>query len=237
MSKTFITFGAGGDQYINAGNRLLKQASSTGLFDKTILYKDCDLKNDTDFWSKHGEFISKNKRGYGYWLWKPYLIKKIMSSLKDGDILMYLDCGCEIDIRQKQKIIEYFEIVKNDYICGCLTTCHPPEKAWCKMDLLIKLNIFDEDILNSPQRQAGAQLIYVCEKTRSLINEWYDIVSTDYHMIDDSRSMVSNYPEFKEHRHDQSTFSLLTKKYGLFSSYSILKCIRYDRNKSGITKI
>jgi hypothetical protein len=46
MSKIFITFGAGGDQYINAGNRLLKQAESTELFDKTFFYKDGDLKND-----------------------------------------------------------------------------------------------------------------------------------------------------------------------------------------------
>jgi len=44
-------------------------------------------------------------------------------------------------------------------------------------------------------------------------------------------------PEFKEHRHDQSTFSLLTKKYGLFSSHSILNCVRANRNKSGISKI
>ena len=66
------------------------------------------------------------------------------------------------------------------------------------MDLLIKLDIHDEDILNSKQRQAGAQLIYVCEKTRCLANEWYDIVNTDYHMIDDSTSFASNYPEFKD---------------------------------------
>ena len=38
--KVFITFGAGGQNYIDAGKRLIKQAKSTGYFDKTIF----DLK-------------------------------------------------------------------------------------------------------------------------------------------------------------------------------------------------
>ena len=235
--KVFITFGANGKNYIDAGNRLLQQAQSTELFDEAYFYTDIDLKNDTEFWSQHGEFIITNKRGYGYWLWKPYLINKTISSLKDGDILMYLDCGCEIDVRNKEKIKQFFEIVQTDYISGCLTTCHLPEKGWCKMDLLLRLNIFDETILNTQQRQAGAQLIYICDKTRKLISEWYSIVSSDYHMIDDSKSHAPNYPEFKEHRHDQSTFSLLTKKYDLFSSHYITKCIKYDRNKTGTSKL
>lgn len=100
MSKEFITFGAGGDNYIEAGNRLIEQAKSLELFDKITLYKDADLKADTEFWEKHGDFIEKNKRGYGYWIWKPYLIKKSMDSMKDGDILLYADCGCEIDISE-----------------------------------------------------------------------------------------------------------------------------------------
>jgi hypothetical protein len=237
MTKVFITFGAGGKQYKDAGDRLLKQADNIKLFDKTVFYNDNDLKNDENFWSKHSSFISKNKRGYGYWLWKPYLIQKTMSLLNDGDILMYLDAGCEIDIRNKNEIEKYFEIVKKDYICGTLTSDHP-ERKWCKMDLLIKLDMVDNDeVLDSIQRQAGAQLIYVCNKTRELINEWYTIVSNDYHMIDDTKSIAPNYPIFKEHRHDQSTFSLLTKKYNLFSSHSLFKCVQYGRNKSGKTNI
>lgn len=74
--KVFITFGAGGQNYIDAGKRLIKQAKSTGYFDKTILYTEKDLKNDKHFWNPHSEFISKNKRGYGYWIWKSYIIKK-----------------------------------------------------------------------------------------------------------------------------------------------------------------
>jgi CMP-N-acetylneuraminic acid synthetase len=47
--KVFITFGAGGEKYINAGKRLVEQAKNTGYFDKIILYTDKNLKNDANF--------------------------------------------------------------------------------------------------------------------------------------------------------------------------------------------
>ena len=55
--KWFITFGAGGDNYIDAGNRLIKQVQSLGVFDKTILYTENDLMQNSYFWEKHKNFI------------------------------------------------------------------------------------------------------------------------------------------------------------------------------------
>jgi len=50
----------------------------------------------------------------------------------------------------------------------------------------------------------------MCKDTRDLVNEWYNL-SCDYHLIDDSSSVAQNFDCFKEHRHDQSILSLLTK--------------------------
>ena len=94
--KSIITFGAGSQDYYDAVKRLTKQSTELELFDNIIGYTDKNLKNDNIFWEKHSNFITNNKRGYGYWIWKPYLIKKTMDNMKDGDILLYLDCGCEI---------------------------------------------------------------------------------------------------------------------------------------------
>lgn len=230
MSKEFITFGAGAP-CIAAGKRLLEQANNLNLFSKTTLYTDADLRADTEFWTKHSQFIEKNKRGYGYWIWKPYLIKKTMEKMKDGDMLLYLDAGCEIDINEKEYLINCFDISKTDYIVGTFTCI---ERDWNKMDLLLKLDMNDTTYLNTSQRQASA-LYFICKKIRSLVNEWYEI-ACDYHMIDDSPSIAPNLPCFKEHRHDQSIFSLLTKKYNLYSKHSLAgKCIKIFRNKSGIS--
>lgn len=232
MSKYFITFGSH-NNYIDAANRLLKQVNDLNLFDKTMAFTSEYLKNDKDFWNIHKNFIEKNKRGYGYWLWKPYIIKKMMEQMNDNDILLYLDCGCEIDIRGKDFLIEYFDIVKKDYIIG---TYAQKEKLWNKMDLILELDMNNDIFLESIQRQAGVVLYLVCEKTRKLVNEWYQI-ACNYHMIDDSPSINKNYDVFKEHRHDQSIFSLLTKKYNLYSNTLLNKCVKILRNKTGIPKI
>jgi hypothetical protein len=232
MSKVLITFCSGNKDYYDAGNRLINQGKETELFNKTIQYTDYYLKNDKEFWNQHSNFIENNKKGYGYWIWKPYIIKKTIENMKNDDILLYLDCGCEIDIRKKNIISEYFEIVKRDHIV-CAFTFH--EKEWTKMDLLIELEAVDDRYLNTCQHQAGAILFLISDKTRILINKWYEL-SCDYHLIDDSESINTNLDCFKEHRHDQSIFSLLTKKYNLYSHHSIEYAIDYIRNISGISK-
>lgn len=232
MSINFITFGGGNKKYIEAGQRLTNQASNLNLFNKITLYTDEDLKNDNIFWDKHSTFT--NSRGYGYWLWKPYIIKKTLDQLKDRDILLYLDAGCEIDTRNKDKILYYLELVKTDYLIGTYTTYM--EKQYNKMDLILYLDMLDDKYLNTYQHQAGLILIFICDKTRSLINEWYNI-GCDYHNIDDSQSINKNLDCFIEHRHDQSIFSLLTKKYNLFSRYSLEECINIARNLSSVSNL
>ena len=228
--KILITFGGGGQNYIEAGNRLINQAKDSKLFDKVILYTDEHLKKDTVFWDRHSEFIKNNKKGYGYWLWKPYLIKKTMSELKEGDILMYLDAGCEIGGKKLQNISDYFKYVKKEKIIGTYT--QQIEKYWCKMDLLKHLDMDKNETINTGQRQAGVVLYYICPDIINFINLWYN-TSCNYHMIDDSPSILPNSKGFREHRHDQSIFSLLTKKYKIYSDKSLGRCIYINRNRSG----
>ena len=234
--KVFITFGAGGPNYIDAGKRLIKQAKSTGYFDKIILYTEKDLKNDKEFWNKHSLFISKNKRGYGYWIWKSYIIKKTMETMKDDDILLYLDCGCEIGGSKHLLIPRFFNDIKKDKIIGTLTDPGLYEKEWCKMDLLLYFDMQDSNLIHHSQHQGGAIMFYICEKTKFIVDLWYN-TSCDYHMIDDSPSIKTNLNCFKEHRHDQAIFSLITKKYNIYSNKSLHKCIYYLRNRSGFSKL
>lgn len=227
--QIFITFGAGGENYVQAGERLINQSNELNIFDKTILYTNEYLKNNNEFWNKHYTFIENNKRGYGYWLWKPFIIKKTMEQMKNGDILLYADCGCEIDIKKKDKLLNDIELVKTQYIIGSYTG--HDEQKWNKMDLILKLDANDDEYINTMQRQAGVILFLVCDETRNLVNEWYEL-SCDYHLIDDSPSIAPNADIFIEHRHDQSIFSLLTKKYKIYSDKSI-SSIEIARNRTG----
>jgi len=239
--KKFITFAANGTNYIDAANRLITQANSLNFFNQTYLYTIDDLIADKQFWQTHSEFILKNNRGFGYWIWKPYIIKKTLETLSDGDILLYLDAGCEIDINEKQYLFELVQkldvnnnkLIIGTYGCGFVNN-------WCKMDLILKLDA-EQQYLNTPQHQAGANLYIINHITREFINEWYEICC-DYHMIDDSLSKNDTFlnnelDSFIEHRHDQSVFSLLSKKYNIFNTGLDEKCIKYIRNRTGISKL
>ena len=229
--KIFITFGAGGDNYVRAGKRLTKQAEKTSYFDKVILYGEKYLRDDKEFWNKHEKFILNNKRGYGYWIWKSYIIKRTLENMEEGDILMYLDCGCEIGEKKQSKIKLFFDFVKKHKI---IATHVCVEKDWNKMDLVEFLEMKNSKKLNQQQIQSGALLFYKDENTKKIIDLWYEI-SCDYHLIDDTPSLKPNLQCFREHRHDQSILSLLIKKYNLWCNKTLFDCIYYSRNRDGNT--
>ena len=230
IKSRFITFGSHAN-YIDAGNRLLNQANQLNIFTECRLYRGEHLLH-SEFWNQHQNFVINNPRGFGYWIWKPYIIKKNMEEMNDGEALLYLDCGCELDDKCKEELLNCIEIVKNDKIMACPLIVHK-EIDWTKMDLIMKIGMDENNIM---QRQGGAILFLVCPETRILVNEWYELCG-DYHNVDDSPSIIPNAHNFSDHRHDQSIFSLLTKKYNLFSSHKLDDAIYYTRNRSGMSKI
>ena len=165
------------------------------------------------FWNTHKEFILSNPRGYGYWLWKSFIILKTLESIEENDILVYTDAGCTLNINGLNRMNEYFDIVKQSKY-GILSFELPFfEKQYTKMDLFKNMNLNNNEFLNSKQLLASIIFFRKCEKTIKLVEEWYEICC-NYHLIDDSHSFLPNDSSFIEHRHDQSVFSLLAKKYG-----------------------
>jgi hypothetical protein len=233
MKKYFITFGGGHQNFIDAGNRLTHQANQLDIFDNVILFTDEILKTEhaDTFWDKHGKFIEENKRGYGYWLWKPYIIQHVMKTLDDGDILMYLDAGCEILQHKREKILEYMKYVESEQIIGSKTAV---ERSYNKKDLVMHLDMNIDEHLDNCQREGGVLLLYVTPAVRNLIDQWYEVAcSNNYHFIDDTPSIIENDPIFVDHRHDQSIYSLLTKKYNIFGEHDINDIIEVVKNRNG----
>lgn len=241
--KVFCTFGGGNKNFYEAVKRISDQARETKLFDNIYGITDEDLKKDEVFWRKHNKFIKESLRGWGYWIWKPYIIYKRMEDLDNNDVLLYADSGCEIDIKKKDKIKKLIEDVKKENLIGSYPSKkHHPflmEKKWNKMDVLKYFNIEnDNDILNTNQRQASAIMIVKNDKTMSFLKEWYEICSNNYNLIDDSPSIEKNFEVFEQNRHDQSIFSILSKKHDIFSKMiTIEDSIEIIRNRSGYTKI
>ena len=67
---------------------LTASAMRFGGFDQVLEYGPDDL--DQAF-RRRNAGILRQRRGAGYWLWKPYLVDRTLRAMPDGEILCYAD--------------------------------------------------------------------------------------------------------------------------------------------------
>lgn len=194
------------EKYANTLDRLKKEALSMDMFDNVFALNEKDLASE--FLNRHEEFIDNNPRGYGYWIWKPQVIKQIMDLVPENSIIIYCDAGCSI--QNKEDILKLITQIDEKGILA-FQWDEDKESSWSKMDTINKVY---PDGSEDPQIIATAILFRKCKMSDEFLNEWLSYCE-DYHLVDDSQSNESNAENFKEHRHDQSIFSLLCKKHGV----------------------
>ncbi len=191
-----------------------------GCFDVIRVLTEKNL--DKEFLNKYKHLLKVGVRGFGYWIWKPYIIKKTLQEMNDGDQLLYLDAGCHLNHGGRKRLLEYFdEVSSSDLKVGGfqLSDCHN-EKRWTKMDLLVKLGVNKNDrVLKTGQVEGGHVILEKGSQSDDFVKEWVNIAENE-HYVDDSPSIETEYKDFQEHRHDQSIFSILCKIKGavLFSA-------------------
>ena len=184
------------------------------LFSQIFAYDETDLA--TEFWKAHSPFIMSRTRGYGYWLWKPQVVLQALQAMPEGEALVYMDAGCCLNLEGRDRLVELV----------AMATLHPSQNVgfdlglvegdWTKGDLFKHLDYHD---YNSGQIMATAFILVNTPDIRALVKQWLSVgCSHSYHFIDDSPSRdMPNRPGFREHRHDQSIWSILRKQHGLLS--------------------
>lgn len=207
----FVTFGGPTPNYHYAVDRICNEAINTNWFNEINGYKDSDLKSDTEFWNKHGQFIESNNRGYGYWIWKSYLIQKSLEKLNDGDILVYADAGCQINKQGEQRFYEYINMLDTDPNQYGLISFQTDfiEECYTKQIIFNELDC-NEEIQKSGHCMATIVIIKKTSHSVDIINKWFS--NMKYHLINDVRN--NEIPDFRDNRHDQSIYSCIVKKYG-----------------------
>ena len=211
----FLTFWAGRREYFAAAERLRLEAVKTGLFKEVFVMSEADLRADEYFWLRHGRFIEENPRGFGYWIWKPFIISKVLGRLAEGDMLIYADAGCEFDMRFVGNIPRLDKILDKKKILGVLGPSN--DVTYSKASVCSALGLVGPPTMRLGHIQAGIIYMRKCEEIDRFMRKWYDKCALDPHMIDDSPSKVPNHPDFREHRHDQSVFNILLKLEGLYN--------------------
>ena len=191
--------------------RLRRQAEEINFFDSIILLTEHEL--DADFLKRFEHLLSPQVRGFGYWLWKPYIIKTLLDTLETDDELYYLDAGCHINPRGRNRMLDYAQALKESKtgIVAFKLGDWCSELRFSKMDLLQHMNVHKSPhITETGQICATHVFCRKNSKSTAFLNEWLN-TCYNLHLIDDSPSAATNHPAFIEHRHDQSVFSILGK--------------------------
>lgn len=207
MKKHFINYAT--PNFFDAQRFGAKSALEIGGFDTAHCFNPSHI--DSQFYSKH-QAILNQPRGAGYWLWKPYVIRKTMDLVDDGDLIMYCDSASHF-IRSAQPLFELFSKYQQDLIPFDL---HLSEHQWTKRDAFITLDCDTEEYSNSSQRLASFILLKKSVFSKKFIDTYLQYCCNPAILTDGENVLGKpNYPDFQQHRHDQSIFSLLSKKFGL----------------------
>ena len=191
-----------------------RTALRIGKFDKYIAYSPRDLARDFVRRNKH---ILGRRRGGGYWLWKPYVIYKTLATLKGDDLLMYADAGTFF-LRSIDSGVDFLGHREDKGEEKGLISFESRgiEKLWTKRDVFVLMDCDTPRYTDTRQRLGGIHLWRRTPFTMKFLEEWLHYAQ-DERIITDipNRCGKPNYDGFSDNRHDQSIFSLLTKKYDL----------------------
>lgn len=155
----------------------------------------------SDYFVIANKKILEQKRGAGYWLWKPYIIDDAIQSLNTNDYILYTDAGVEII----NHITHLTDTMEDDIM---LFGNHYQHRDWCKREVFDKMNCHD-----GLQAQASAMIFRGTGRAKSFVREW--LLWCQMPDFIDDLYWMEQYPNFQEHRHDQAILTALAQQWGI----------------------
>ena len=208
QEKNIITFGTD-DLFKNQKIRFKEQATDIDFFDSIIIEDEKTIK---PLLKEHEEFIMNNKRGYGYWIWKPIIIKNQFEKMSENDILFYLDCGSSIINNNTDKLNEYIDNLKDKDII-VFDIYDQLTRKFMKKNVINEFNIRN-DILDKCLIEGGCIIIKKTNFSIKFLNLWLDTMTKNkYSLVNDDLLNLEQDKDFLEHRHDQSILTILARQY------------------------
>jgi hypothetical protein len=189
---------------------LLKEAADFGF--KNIFSFSLNTL-PKDFLSKHFEFIEKNKRGGGLYIWKPLVVKMALDQIKTNDFLIWVDSGCGVNPYGKDRFKLWVDICNEKNVLFFLLPF--VEKNYTKKSLLELMGCNNPKFYNTGQIAATTFMLKKTDLTIQLVDKWLSICELHW-PINNVLTENHEHPDFIEHRHDQSVLSLLVKKNEFF---------------------
>jgi hypothetical protein len=202
-----ITFAKG--NFIDSQNKLKTHLESIGVTNQKH-FTDNDLP--ISFINEYEEILSF-KKGYGYCIWKSFIIMQELRTIKENEILLYID---STDLPEKS----FFEDVINnfndkDYF---LLNRGYNHGQWTKRDTFVLMECDSSEFHNHVQLEAGVVGLKNTNFNVELVQQWFEY-STNKNILTELPNIcgLPNINDFIEHRYDQSILTNLAIKNNLIS--------------------
>lgn len=211
VSFHFRTYGDSKFRYSKV--RLVHEARASGWFDTAVALGPSDLP--TAFKRRYVSIL-RESRGGGYWIWKFAVFRMALDVMSEGDVLVYLDAGCEINPKGGGKFWEYIDMLRAspyDVISFEMTYA---EHKWTTNRVFDAFNVRNESIRASGQYVGGIIVMRKGPHLRRWLRLVDSVLEADPWLITDryNREAKAADPDFIEARHDQSIMSVSRKIVG-----------------------
>ena len=194
-----ISYADGGEVHL-ANQRALTASALNKCID---FYKPYNRKHIASSYVKAHENIFSQKKGAGYWLWKPYIILETLEEIPENDILLYADSGSAI----AKPIDSLVNKLENGNDILVFQNKHT-NRGYVRRDLLTAMGMNNDFILDSYQLQASFILIKNTNNAREFIRKWLKLCENG-EALTDNESFIEEYYYNTSHRHDQAILTLL----------------------------
>lgn len=223
--KILLTYATTNNHYLAYQQLCIQSFVRHGEFD--TIYQCNENNIQQEFREKNKHIFESKNGGSGalrasFWLWKPYLIQRCLERMSDNDILVYVDST----ILQKNSLNPIFEKLTDQSIIPFkINDGRGDERDATKRDTFVLMHCDKDKYWTgemSGQLNASHIFFKKDQKTINFVNEWLDYCQDERIITEcDNTQGLPNYPMFVCHRHDQSVYSLLVKKYE-FKAYTDL---------------
>ena len=196
----------------------LEQAKKMNIYKGIKVFHYHDLNYETK--NKIQKILKYESRGFGCWIWKPYIVDIFSQTVPKNSIIHYLDIGYQFNINGRSRFLEYLKICerynflvfqykksKNKFFrkfnqFNFLENQYSKSKLWRKFNLDNK-----SKIMRSPQYHAGCFFFKNNKQSKKFIKKW-NFYAKKINLIDNKILKNKELIEFISHRNDQSIFSL-----------------------------
>jgi hypothetical protein len=194
---------ADGDAVFFKNQRILARSAADKGIDRIYNYRRSHM--DPAFYHQHRQILTQ-KRGGGYWLWKPYFILKALEDLPENALLIYSDSGVvftkPIDALLKEMEHSSMLIAANGKPVPL--AYHLKREAWPLFEAQ-QLPI----ILKHPAVWAFFMVVRNTAENRAFIAKWLEACTHADALTDAPFDRSQQEPGFDWHQHDQALLSAL----------------------------